>query len=222
MTLPTTPQERKIIHAHRSAFRSIESIDADALAHIDMSEPLHYTDGTEPPQPIATRVGMEWNDLGLLVYFRGRFEHLRLMPADTSDPGGAKTHRLWERSDVFEVFVGKEAARTGLYKEFQVAPDGRWLDIEVHRPLGISNHYWHSGFRCRSFIDHEMQIWSAVIELPWNCFGLNNKTSDEWNINFYRASGKFHGDELLAWSPPGTGERCFHRYQFFGTIDFLQ
>jgi len=211
----------KIFRSYRSSFTSISEITNESLAHIDISDPLQLADGAEPPQSIATRFGIEWNDNGLLIYFRGMFEHLRLI-SDSENKGlNSKTYKLWEQSDVFEVFIGVNAKQTKLYKEFQVSPDGRWIDIDVNKQLGISNHHWYSGLQCKSFIDEEMKIWSSVIELPWSCFGLNKKIDDIWYANFYRASGAYHGEELLAWSPTGYGEKCFHRPEHFGKIEFI-
>lgn len=213
---------KNVIHCRRTGFSSIAEIDDAALAHIDIGEHLLMADGTEPPSSIDTRVGVEWNDTGILVYFRGRFDTLRCAPESLPATPHAKTHKLWELSDVFEVFIGVNASNTRCYKEFQVAPDARWMDIDVHRPLGISNHQWYSGMQCRSILDHEMNVWSSIIELPWNCFGVHQKTEDVWHANFYRASGTFHGDQLLAWSTTGYGEKCFHRPEHFGTIQFEQ
>lgn len=219
--LSTLTPER-IFRSHRSIFNSIIEVNEESLVQIDVSEPLHYADGSESPQSLATRIGVEWNDKGFLIYFRGRFDHLRMIHDNEKARVNAKTYNLWELSDVFEVFIGVDAKQTKLYKEFQVAPDSRWIDIDVNRQLGISNHHWYSGFHCKSFIDEEMNVWTSVFELPWSCFGLNKKTEDVWNVNFYRASGAFHGQELLAWSPTGYGEKCFHRPEHFGKIEFVQ
>ncbi len=212
----------KIFRSYRSIFTSIDEVTEESLTHIDVSDPLYFADGNEPPQSLATRIGVEWNDKGILVYFRGRFDHLRMIDENEKSIVNAKTYKLWELSDVFEVFIGVNSKQTKLYKEFQVSPDARWIDIDVNKQLGISNHHWYSGLQCRSFIDDDMKIWSSVFELPWSCFGLNKKTDDVWNANFYRASGAFHGEELLAWSPTGYGEKCFHRPEHFGKIEFIQ
>lgn len=214
--------EKKIIHCHQSNFSSIDEIEESSFAHIDVSEPLMYADGTEPPHSIASRVGLEWNNDYLFVYFRGRFDSLRTIPSSIPSPAHGKTYKLWEQSDVFEIFIGPNARQTGLYKEFQVSPDSRWIDIDVNKQLGISNHHWHSAMRCRSIIDNDMQIWTSIVELPWSCFGSHKRTEDRWDANFYRASGTYHGDQLMAWSATGYGDHCFHRFEHFGSIEFVK
>lgn len=208
----------KTIQAHQSRFSSIDEFDENTFHEIETNEMLHLADGNEPPASIATRVGVEWNSCGLFVYFRGMFEQLRLPLAKDHTLNQGKTYRLWELSDVYEVFIGIRARETRMYKEFQIAPDGQWFDSDVNRQLGMSNHYWHSSFRCKSFVDKEFHIWSAILELPWSCFGLQKKQEVPLDVNFYRASGKRHGDELLSWSPTGYGEKCFHRPEHFGSI----
>ncbi|MDP1677992.1 MAG: carbohydrate-binding family 9-like protein [Bacteroidota bacterium] len=222
MSESTIITSEKIFRCFRSSFTSIAEVTKESLIRIDVNDPLYLADGTEPPQSLTTRVGVEWNDKGILIFFRGRFEHLRMISEGKKTGINSKTYKLWEQSDVFEVFIGVNVKQTKLYKEFQVSPDAQWIDIDVNKQLKISNHHWYSGFQCRSFIDDDMKIWTSVFELPWNCFGLNKKIGDVWHANFYRASGSFHGEELLAWSPTGYGEKCFHRPEYFGKIEFIQ
>lgn len=210
--------QQKILRCQRSMFSSIEEINEAALSHIDTGESLTFADGSEAPLAIATGVGAEWNDSGLLIYFRGRFEKLRTDPAQHLHAYG-KTPRLWEKADVYEIFIGPEARSSFRYREFQVSPDGRFFDNDVHRKLGVSNHNWYSGMECRSFVDHEMGIWTSVAALPWNALGGSAGAGAVFDVNFYRASGTYHGDQLMAWSPTGYGEKCFHRPQLFGVLE---
>lgn len=220
MTDDVSTATKKIIQAPHSHFLSINDIDESSLSVVNFSETLLFVDGAATPSSIMTQMSIEWNEQSLLVFFRGRFENLRYETNPLPETLQKKTRRLWELSDVYEVFIGPKATERRMYKEFQVAPDGRWFDSDVFHALGMSNHNWYSGFKAKSFVDKEMGIWSTVFELPWNCFGASYDNENEWNVNFFRASGKFHGDELLAWAAPGTGEKCFHRPQHFGKIHF--
>lgn len=212
---------KKVIQASHAHFSSTHEIEESDLSVVHFTETLEFANGSPTPSSIMTQVGVEWNEHSLFVFFRGRFEKLRFETNRTDEMLQKKTHRLWELSDVFEVFIGPRATERRMYKEFQVAPDGRWLDIDVFNALGTSNHMWYSGFKAKSFVDEEMKIWSSILELPWHCFGASYDNESEWDVNFYRASGNAHGDELLAWSPPGTGPRCFHRPEHFGKIQFI-
>lgn len=212
---------RKVITAHHSRFASLHDIEESDLSFVNFSETLVAADGSPAEPSTMTQVGVEWNEHSLFIFFRGRFSRLRYETNPAERVLKEKTPRLWEVSDVYEVFIGPKAKERKMYKEFQVAPDGRWIDIDVFNALGTSNHSWYSGFKAASFVDEEMKIWSSVFDLPWNCFGASYDNETEWNVNFYRASGNFHGDELFAWSPPGTGPRCFHRPEHFGKIHFI-
>jgi hypothetical protein len=198
-----------------------DTLNESTIAGEVLSDELTFADGTAVPESIKTNVGMLRNNNDIIVFFRGHFQNLRYATNVPPELLHRKTYRLWELSDVYEVFIGPAAADHGFYREFQVAPDGRWIDIDVCNAIGTSNHHWFSGCRMRSFINPSTKMWSAALFLPWNCFTSRNDTGLEWNVNFYRASGQYHGDELLAWAPVGTGPRCFHRPEKFGTIHFI-
>jgi hypothetical protein len=134
-----------------------------------------------------------------------------------------RTPQLWEKSDVFEAFIGRECARTRRYREYQVAPNGRWFaaDVRLDGDRVTPDPTRNSMFRCTSSVNDELKIWKAAMEIPWADLG-GFEGEGEWQCNFYRASGKFHGDELLAWRPTGYGERCFHRPHLFGTIRIME
>lgn len=210
------------IACRRSPLNGIDSADLTYLKGHTGLETLSFNDGRSVPDTIRTEAGLQWNDRGLLAFFRGRFVALRGETDVPPDMLERKTKHLWEKSDVFELFVGPGAAEERMYKEFQVAPNGEWIDIDVFLALGTSNHEWYSGCAMRSFVDHGERLWCAVMELPWSCFGERPERGRAWYANLYRASGAFHGDELLAWSPVGTGPKCFHRPDHFGRIEFIE
>lgn len=222
MTDGTGQYARKRIECRFRDDISFENISESTINDTVVSDVLSFADGKEVPESIKTHVGMFWNHNEIVVFFRGKYQQLRYVSTLPPTSLVHKTHHLWELADVIEVFIGPAAAERRQYKEFQVAPDGRWIDIDVFNVLGTSNHHWFSGSRMRSFINPTLKMWSAALFLPWNCFNTQHDSGLEWNVNLYRASGKFHGDELMAWSPVGTGPRCFHRPEKFGIIQFMQ
>lgn len=196
----------KIILCPRTQI-SADTIEEGDLATVHFSDMLSLADGAEPPVSEMTQVAVEWNEHSLLVYFRGRFEELRYANNVSAEALQKKSFHLHEISDVYEVIAGPKAAITKIYKLFQVAPDGRWFDIERNDDLGIANPYWYSGYKCYSFIDHEMKIWTAAMEVPWQCFGASYDSEQHWNINFFRRSK----NNSLIWNCSDS----------FGTIQFL-
>lgn len=210
------------ITCYPAPFRTLDDVAVEIIQESRGTVYLLDADGSVPPPEIETRAKIFWNSSFLFVLFEGKFQELRVTRTLPRDAKTGESYSLWEHSDVYEVFIGPDARRLRRYKEFQVSPDSRWLDYDVRKEKDtiIGDEQWYSGFRCRSMIDEEKKIWSAVMEIPWKAFGADSKSQCEWNCNFYRASGKFHGDELLAWSPTGRGEKAFHKPEKFGRIIF--
>ena len=201
---------------------SLEDISALPDPRDNVAKRLLFADGSMPPHSLETYVWGFWNTSSLFIFFSGRFLDLRIADEEMPVHLAGRTTRLWEKSDVFEVMIGRDCARTGRYREFQVAPDARWLAADVWHENGrfITNEGWEGSIRCTSLVDGERKIWKAGMEIPWSV--LNEPGIEGgWQCNFYRATGKFHGDELLAWRQTGYGEGCFHRPHLFGTIELL-
>ena len=181
---------------------------------------LSMADGGSPPPSLRTSAVTFYTDEYLVILFEGSFATLREAPPVKNTDVTRKTPMLWETADVFEFFVGSGARVMQSYREFQVAPDGRWLDLSVLHQDGkiVGDDSWHSGCRCSSFVDIERKTWRSLLQIPWTSLGEEPPANANWRCNYYRASGRFHGDQLLAWSPTGIGPGCFHRTEHFGTL----
>ncbi len=209
----------KIITCPHSQITSSGAIEEGDLAAVNFNDILAFPDGTQPPASLMTQVGVEWNENSLFVFFRGRFEELRYSTDMPKESLGRKTHALKSAADVYEVFIGPKASSTKIYKQFQVAPDGRWFDNDINTALGITNPHWYSGCKCQSFVDTEMKIWSGVFELPWQCFGASYDSEHVWNVNFCRLMGAQDDRNILAWSSSGE-VKPFNPADCFGKIFF--
>jgi hypothetical protein len=155
-----------------------------------------------------------WNRQALFVVFVGACESTPPSPCGTA----GRTERLWELQEVVECFIGREARRDNAYWEFEVAPDGRWLDLDIRlrdgRISGDSSN--NTGFRCHSKV--EAGVWSAALEIPWALLSPSGDSPETWECNFYRAAPEQLGGYLMAWSPTGYGPQCFHRPERFGRL----
>jgi hypothetical protein len=191
-----------------------------SAAHFGHTISLVIADGSTPPASLRTSAAAFHTPEQLVVFFEGRYASLRTSSTTRGQEISRKTPDLWEKSDVFEFFIGSRARETQVYKEFQVAPDGLWLDFAVfhHNGKFTGDQDWHSGCRCLSAIDEENKIWRSLIQIPWKAITGGQEPESDWHCNFYRASGRFHGDELLAWSPTGLAPGSFHRTECFGTL----
>jgi hypothetical protein len=217
-----THHDTPTITCYPSPFRSLDSVTSEAMCDSRGIVYLMNADGTIPPSELETRVKVCWNASFLFVIFQGKFLELRTTHSRPVDSKTGKTFSLWEHSDVYEVFIGTDTRASRRYKEFQVGPDSRRLDIDVdNRKNEMRGDFnWLSGFRAKSLVDRGKKQWDCVMELPWEAFGANYSAKCEWNVNFCRATGKFHGDELLSWSPMGQGAKVFHQPEKFGRIVF--
>ncbi len=206
--------------AQRAPFSSLTGLPAAVAIPGSGAVQLTMADGSRPPDSLATFVAFYWNEQHLFALFQASFSTLRVIPSTTGKGPGGKTPHLWEQSDVLEVFIGQSARMQLAYSEFQVAPDGRWLDTRVRLDEGmiLLDTSWDSGLCVSSVVDDVRHLWHAAMQIPWSSLGGPDPSRHNWDVNCYRASGRFHGDELLAWSPTGYGEGCFHRPDRFGTL----
>src|SRR5580704_4059393 len=74
-----------------------------------------------------TRVQALWSPQTLYLRFECRYRELYVF-AD-SDPDGRRDH-LWDR-DVAETFLQPDPSRERYYKEFEVSPNGMWVDLDI-------------------------------------------------------------------------------------------
>ena len=78
-----------------------------------------------------------------------------------SDPSGRRDE-LWDR-DVAEVFLQPDRFGEKYYKEFEVSPNGQWLDLDI-TPEGLR--HITSGMRSNVQIDEVARVWTAELAIP--------------------------------------------------------
>src|SRR5262245_17726862 len=81
----------------------------------------------------STTVQLLWNAQNLFLRFQCRYREIFIF--SDSDPNGRRDH-LWDR-DVAEVFLQPDPSRPAFYREFEVSPNGMWIDLDVF-PGGIA------------------------------------------------------------------------------------
>jgi hypothetical protein len=214
------PTADKIISCPHSIFSSLDNFHESDLASVHFNEILILKEDLQPPASLMTQVAIEWNEHSLFVFFRGRFEQLQYLKNPGKEILERKTANLTNVADVYGVCIGPKARTIQAYKEFQIAPDGRWFDNDIHVGLGVSNPNWYSGCKFKSFIDTEMNIWSSVMELSWQSFHSSYDSVPDWNVNFYRIIRVDEDKVELLWSPVGLDKNSFHIPDKFGRIQF--
>ncbi|MGB7208956.1 MAG: carbohydrate-binding family 9-like protein [Pyrinomonadaceae bacterium] len=158
-----------------------------------------------------------WSDTALYV----RFEAKRSDPLVISDlPDlSKKTLGLWDR-DVCEIFLAPDKNEPRKYFEFEVAPSGEWVDVELDVTTGERKSDWDYGSGMESAVKVEKDKIVMAIKIGWKAFGDKPKTGDIWLGNLFRCVGKDPDRGYLAWSPTMTKNPNFHVPEKFGQFIF--
>ena len=150
-----------------------------------------------------------------LLYLRFECRYRELFVFEDSDSNGRRDH-LWDR-DVAEAFLQPDPSRERYYREFEVSPNGMWIDLDIF-PGGLAD--LKSGMKRSVFLDEKAQRWAAELAIPMKALTTNFDPKAVWRANFYRVEGKEEPRAYLAWRPTGTPEPNFHVPAAFGRLRF--
>src|SRR5215467_8318668 len=160
-----------------------------------------------------TTVRALWSDASLFLRFECRFREIFVFR--DSEPNGRRDH-LWDR-DVAEVFLQPDPSREPYYKEFEVSPNGMWIDLDVF-PGGIAD--LKSGLERSVVLDDKSPSWVAELAIPMKALTTHFDSAAAWRANFYRIEGSKEPRAYLAWQPTGTPKPNFHVPKAFGKLRF--
>jgi len=169
--------------------------------------------GKNADQSLETSVAALWSPQNLYLRFVCRYRELNMFT--DSDPNGRRDH-LWDR-DVAEAFLQPDSSRQHFYEEFEVSPNGMWIDLDVGP--GMLNDL-KSGLQRSVYVDEQRKIWTAELSIPLRALTHDFDPKAVWRANFYRIEGKKEPRKYLAWQPTGTPEPNFHVPSAFGTLRF--
>jgi alpha-galactosidase len=169
--------------------------------------------GVNPEPERQTRVRLLWTIHTLYLRFECRYVSLHVF--DDSDPDGRR-HQLWDR-DVAEVFLQPDPERERYYKEFEVAPNGMWIDLDIS-PGPLRN--LQSGMQRSVWLNPSSQIWCAELAIPMRSLTATFDQDNVWRVNFYRVEGSQEPRAYLAWQPTHTPQPNFHVPTAFGKLRF--
>jgi len=166
-----------------------------------------------------TEVRSRWTEGNLYFLFVCPYEQLNLKPDPTT---AAETNHLWNW-DVAEIFVGSDFKNIRKYREFEVSPQGEWIDlaIDLNDPHHGEGWMWNSGFKSAARIDAKAKVWYAFLRIPYAA--VDTRTAAPGNtlrINFFRSQGPETNLKQLAWRP--TMQATFHVPEAFGTLKLVK
>jgi alpha-galactosidase len=125
-------------------------------------------------------------------------------------------YELWDR-DVAETFLQPDSSDPLIYREFEVSPNGFWIDLMVsHGKI----EELHSGLRRRVVVNEEARTWTAEMALPMQCLTTRFDPKTPWRTNFFRIEGETEPRFYAAWSPTHSPKPNFHVPAAFGTLAF--
>jgi hypothetical protein len=162
-----------------------------------------------------TEIRSRWTKNNLYFLFSCPYEELFLHP----DPNATReTNELWNW-DVGEVFIGSDFKNIRRYKEFEMSPQGEWvdLDIDLEKPHHEDGWKWNSGFQVAARIDKQKKIWYGAMKIPWSALDdAPPSNGKEYRINFFRGQGPRSNKKEMAWQ--ATMSETFHVPERFGLL----
>ena len=208
-------------HSTAIAARIAEEIQLNAgqpAPEWDQATPLRFCrdwQGKNRDAGRETELRLLWTASTLYARFVCRYRELFVF--DDSDSDGRRDH-LWDR-DVAELFLQPDPARTNFYKEFEVSPNGLWIDLDIF-PGGRRE--LKSGLRHSAWLDRERHIWAAELAIPIQSLTEAFDPKATWRANFYRIEGQTEPRFYSTWRPTHTDVPNFHVPARFGKLRFQQ
>jgi len=207
--------------ATASALRLVDATDAKGFpadSAWETAPPVRFNadwQGLNADPERETEVRALWTPENLYLHFEARYRNLTVFP--DGDENGRRDH-LWDR-DVCEAFLQPDPSQLRRYKEFEVAPNGYWIDLDIgagtHRDL-------RSGLSRRVDVDSADKKWRAVLILPMKSMVERFDPSAVWRANFYRVEGPTEPRFYSAWQPTRTPQPNFHVPEAFGRLVFAE
>jgi hypothetical protein len=102
-----------------------------------------------------------------------------------------ETNQLWNW-DVAEVFIGWNFKNIQHYKEFEISPQGEWIDLDINleKPLHEQGWIWNSGFQVISRVDRGAKVWYGAMRIPMAALDdPSPATGNVFRINLFRSQG---------------------------------
>ena len=169
--------------------------------------------GKNPDRHRQTEVRLLWTSQFLYLKFVARYRRITVF--ENADTDGRRD-KLWDR-DVAEVFLQPDPQQPRCYKEFEVSPNGFWIDLEItNRAL----QHIKSGLQRRVSIDELKKTWTAELAIPMKSLTQTFDPAFRWRVNFFRVEGPTEPRFYSSWQPTNTPQPNFHVPDRFGYLKF--
>jgi len=162
-----------------------------------------------------TEIRSRWTENNLYFLFICPYEVLNLKPSPSVV---SETFGLWNW-DVAEVFIGSDFQDIRRYKEFEVSPQGEWidLDIDLAKPHHEDGWKWNSGFTVAVRIDAAHKTWYGAMRIPFSALQNHPPAKNEvFRVNLFLSEGFPPNRIQQTWQP--TMSNTFHVPERFGVL----
>ena len=166
-----------------------------------------------------TEVRSRWTDTHLLLLYVSHYKTLYTKPQPVTN---AETSRLWNW-DVAEAFIGSDFDNIKKYKEFQVSPQGEWVDLDIDRTAGAKQigEAWNSNFEVKARVDADKKIWYGEMKIPFSSIDTRKPApGNDLRIGLYRIEGPAPNRVHVSWR--STDGKTFHMPERFGTLSLVK
>jgi alpha-galactosidase len=201
------------------AFRQQRPLQADQMPSAedwDGATPVSFDSdwqGKNSDPQRRTEARLLWTPETLYIQFHCHFRAIHVF--DDAEASGRRD-KLWDR-DVAEVFLQPDRSGTKHYKEFEVSPNGQWVDLEITPEGGT---LLSTTLQRRVTVDVAKKTWTAVIAIPMRTLTEAFDPRQNWRVNFFRCEGIEPERAYLAWKPNDSPQPNFHVPESFGTLRF--
>ena len=201
------------------ALRVTAQVDADGFpvpSAWELAAPLRFNadwKGKNGDPERATEVRLLWTPEALFLRFRAKYRTVTVFP--DAEPNGRRD-QLWDR-DVAEAFLQPNRSSLRRYKEFEVSPNGFWIDLDI---APGEKHDLKSGLKRRVILEEAKKTWTAHLVIPMKCLVEKFEPAATWGVNFFRVEGAKEPRFYSAWRPTGTAVPNFHVPEAFGELVF--
>jgi hypothetical protein len=169
----------------------------------------------DPVPDHKTEIRSRWTRNNLYILFICPFQdlHLKASPSTSTE-----TNKLWDY-DVAEIFIGTDFDHIRHYTEFEVSPQGEWVDLDIDRdhPKPEGGWLWNSGFKVKARIDQAQKVWYGEMQIPMKSIDTRPaRRGNEMRVNLYRIEGAEPHRIYIAWQP--TNSSTYHVPEAFGRL----
>jgi hypothetical protein len=193
-------------------------LSTDPAAAMWATAPRVLADRDKMGAPVAgppTEIRSRWTKDHLYFLFICPYAELNLKPDPTRTE---ETPRLWTW-DVAEAFIGSDDEHIWRYKEFQVSPQGEWVDLDIDRrePKPQGGAGWNSGFTVAARIDTAARVWYGAMRIPFEAIDTRPPHAGrELRLGLFRLAGRGEPRATYVWQP--TMQASFHVPEAFGIL----